>query len=79
MSNNKTFVVEIKDLFDAEKVLNILEDKQIPIINTCGCISEEYKPNLTCKDKHIILIPKRYEEIAINILRFVEEGLPILY
>jgi hypothetical protein len=83
--NNKVSIIKIKDLFDAEEVLSILEMKKIPIVNTCDCIFSIYsgyfhfKSRPICRDGHIILVPKRYYELALEIVRSVEEGLPILY
>ena len=77
--------MKIKDLSNAEKVLEILEDRRIPILSTCICLfsiyTEQFNPKLipTCKNEHIILIPTRYKEIATEILQNVEKGIPSLY
>ena len=77
--------IKIKDFFDAEKVLEILEDRKIPIIGTCACLFSIYTEQFNfellpiCKNEHIILIPERYNELATEILRTVEEEFPILY
>jgi hypothetical protein len=82
---NKISEIKIKSLFDAEKVLKIIEDRKIPIIGTCACLFSIYTEQFNfellpiCKNEHIILIPERYKESATEILRTVEEDLPILY
>lgn len=82
---NKISEIKIKDLVDAEEVLKILENKKIPIVGTCDCIYSIYsryfhfKSRPICKNGHIILVPKRYCELVLEIVQCVEEGLPILY
>lgn len=83
-------IIKIKNILDAERVLEILEDKKIPVVGMCECVFDIYKEKVQhkltsnytkhrCKDYHIILVPDRYHEFVLEILQFVEEGFPILY
>ena len=82
---NNIFEIKIKNLFDAEKVLEILETRKIPILSTCSCLSSVYTEQFSyklipiCKNEHIILVPGRYKEVVIEILRTVEGNFPVLY
>ena len=83
--NKNISIIKIKDFLDAERVLEILESRRIPIINTCACIHSIYneyfhsKSRPVCNNGHVILVPERYYELALEITRSVEEDLPILY
>lgn len=74
-------IIEIEDLTNAETFLNLLNDRRIPIIGACACIDvdTEYLLTPTCGSKHIILVSKRHSEIALELLRSIEENFPILY
>ena len=74
-------IIQIEDLTDAEMFLNLLHDKRIPIIGACACIDvgNDYILTPTCGNKHIIIISKRHSEIALELLRSIEEEFPILY
>lgn len=74
-------VIQVKDLTNAEMFLNLLHDKNIPVIGACACIDidNDYMLRSICGDKHTILVSKRHSEIALELLRSIEEDFPILY
>lgn len=74
-------IIEIEDLTNAETFLNLLYDKRLPVIGTCACIDvdTEYLLVPTCGSKHIVLVSKRHSEVALELLRSIEEDFPILY
>ena len=85
MLNTKGNIVaiEIKDLTNADMFLHLLDDKNIPVIGACECIdvNNEYRMNPTCGHNrdHIVLVLKRHHEMALELLRSIEECFPILY
>ena len=76
-----TSAIQVKDLTNAETFLNLLYDKRIPVIGACACvdIDNDYVLKPICGNKHIVLISKRHSEIALELLRSIEEDFPILY
>lgn len=68
-------VLEIDNIFDAEEVVRLLEERKISIISTFNCISDTYQEGLTCK----VLLQHHCYEIGVETLRVIEGGLPILY
>ena len=76
-----TSAIIIDNLTNAEMFLNLLEDKKIPIIGACTCIDTDviYSLNPICGNEHIILVLDRHYEIALELLRSIEENFPILY
>lgn len=78
---NDISVIRIEGLTDAEAFINLLRDKRVPIVGACPCIDvdNEYLSRPVCRDKHIVVVPKRHSEIAFELLRSVEEDFPILY
>lgn len=81
MTNEQIATIEIKDLSNADSFLNLLNDRNIPIIGACACINidNDYILKPVCSVKHIILVSKRYSEIVLELLRSIEEDFPILY
>jgi len=74
-------IIQVEDLTNAEMFLNLLHDKRIPVIGACVCIDVDNDYILTpiCENRHIILVSKRHSEIALELLRSIEEEFPILY
>lgn len=81
MTNKQIVTIEIEELSDADSFLNLLNDKNIPIIGACIClnIDNDYILKPVCDGKHIIMVSKRHSEIASELLRSIEEDFPIMY
>lgn len=73
--------IKIYDLTTAEAFLDLLWDRNIPVIGACACLGVDNKSLLRpiCENEHLILVPKRHSEIALELLRSIEEDFPILY